>query len=252
MAVANEPNARLVPVRRDSVGFGHWCLYGSHVRVAATDWQAIGAVATGIAALVTAAMAMYTRTMARATKRMADVARDQMGLLTRQADAAEATALQGQRQLDTSTLPVLRLSRLQGENAHIACGADSFGVMVRNQGPVAATVLSAEIRFVPEPFHIAPVPGGAIEPGEERYLESSEAPYASLAAMVNGQTRFEIALAYEGPHGSKRFTMAFLRTEDGGENWKVIEREKDTAEEYHQAPVVNDRLLGCARSTTAR
>jgi hypothetical protein len=42
------------------------------VVLADVDWQAVGAVATGIAALVTAAMAIYTGSMAKATRRIAE------------------------------------------------------------------------------------------------------------------------------------------------------------------------------------
>ena len=46
--------------------------------IADIDWQAVGAVATGVAALVTAAMAIYTATMAKATRRIAENGEEQL------------------------------------------------------------------------------------------------------------------------------------------------------------------------------
>lgn len=75
--------------------------------LADVDWQAVGAVATGIAALVTAAMAIYTGSMAKATRRIAENGEQQLLELRRQSTAAEATVDQGERTLGATTAPTL-------------------------------------------------------------------------------------------------------------------------------------------------
>jgi hypothetical protein len=91
-------------------------------------------------------MAWYVRGQARETRDLAETSEAQLEELRRSAAAAEPTALHGERTLAATSLPQVRLMRIQGEKAAVYVDGDEWSVTVENSGPVPATIIEAEQR----------------------------------------------------------------------------------------------------------
>jgi hypothetical protein len=135
--------------------------------------------------------------LALATLRIARGAEDQLAELRRQSAAAEAAVEQTERTIGATQLPVLRVMRHTGEEAVVSADYDMWSVMVRNVGPVPATLVEAKLSLAPQPIPLEAVPPDAIKP-DGQVLLRGDAAREAIEPLLDG-TPAELLMTYEGP-----------------------------------------------------
>ena len=178
-------------------------------------------------AIGTFALAFFTWRMARATGKMAETSERQMDLLRRQTEAAEAVKDQGDKHLDATTMPILRIVRSREQEA--VCGLITNGrwqVMIRNDGAVLAEIVEARLLVAPQPLFLTLVPSRPIEAKGQANLETEPVPPDEVIQQIaSGQQEPVLSVTYEGPSGARQNMQARLKAKDNGDRWIVVERE---------------------------
>ncbi len=191
------------------------------------EWIQTGAAATTLVlAGITWWMARATKDMASATRMMADTSDAQLDLLRRQTMAAETATEQNERRLNAETFPRLNILRAGGTDAAAYLSDDhQWGVVLKNDGPVPATVTEARINLTPQRIFLEPLAGGAIQPGGQETFAAEVGPQVA-AQMADGSLPLPLSIVYSGPRGNLQNMQATLRGRENGQAWVVMEAEK--------------------------
>lgn len=174
-------------------------------------------------AIGTAVLAIATWKMASATKAMADSADEQMVILRRQAEAAEAANVTAERHLGVIAKPRLVAVRVRGDEISGGLMEDgAWTIMLRNDGEAPAEITEARIGFLStQSFTLEPAPPGSVGAHDQVMLETQAPP--QLAAQVEvGRMEFPMSITYAGPTGELENLQTTIISKDSGERWIVF------------------------------
>jgi hypothetical protein len=150
-----------------------------------SEWIDAGVAAgTGALALATAWMAWFVRRQAEETRKLAETAEGQLGELRRSAAAAEATAVQGERTLAATSLPVLRIVRTEQDAAAVTVDGHAWSVVIVNIGPVSATITESRLELCGQQIPLEAAPTGPIAPRRQCVLRSDVPPRRSPRCLA--------------------------------------------------------------------
>lgn len=209
------------------------------------NWQAVGAVASGVAALVTAYLAWSTRHLARSTKDMAESTREMTSATVRMASATEQSLEMAREELallarqtevtekgfEQQAIPQVRLLRW-GSDAAIHLGSEGdVQVEFENSGDVRLTVTEAKFDLA-QPLILVF--------GDSSVLDTDDALQGwNDAAMQNAHFRgavqrseeMSLLFRYTGPSGARRNTRVRVKPKDGGDRWVIVGDEEHSSKD---------------------